>query len=68
MVVAAVLVIGIVITGCGEVEPTEYWHTPVAEGDELIEFKITGYEAYSDVALAVVTTRLRIPGLTGSGI
>jgi ABC-type transport system substrate-binding protein len=54
MVVAAVLVVGIVITGC-EAEPTEYWHTPVAEGDEKIEFVITSTEAYADIALPAVT-------------
>jgi len=52
MVVAAVLVIGIVITGCGP--PAEYWHTPVAQGDSKIEFVITATESYSDVALPVL--------------
>ena len=51
MVLAVVLVIGVVLPAC-EPTPKEYWHTP---GGEKITFKITATEAYSDVALPVVT-------------
>jgi ABC-type transport system substrate-binding protein len=56
MVVAVALVLGIFLTGCpSNGTEEEYWHTPVAEGDNKIEFVITATESYSDVALPIVT-------------
>lgn len=50
---AVVLVVAFALPSCGT--PTEYWHTPIADGDQKITFKITATESYSNVALQVVT-------------
>jgi ABC-type transport system substrate-binding protein len=50
---AVILVLAFTLPSCGPIE--EYWHTPVAEGDEFIEFKLTTTDSYSDIALPIIT-------------
>ena len=50
---AVALVMALALPACTG-EPTEYWHTPIADGDQKIEFGIGVTGWYADVGLMVV--------------
>ena len=59
---AVVLVVSFALPACNG-EPTEYWHTPIADGDEKISFDITTLEGPYHSVAQIVAEDLRDLGL-----